>query len=553
VRLRRIVLPALALALVGCGANEQQPKTSTEAKAGGTLYILSDRATNPFDPAKSQGLPITTLGLVHRRLNAWNTAPGKDATVAPDLGTDAGTTTDGGKTWKFTLKDGLKFSDGSPITSADVKWGVERSFAPTFSGGLGYHKTLLEGGSTYKGPFAGQELNSIETPDTKTLIFHLARPYGDWPWIASTAAFAPVPKGKGTEATYGEHPIASGPYQVSKYQSGIEIRLTHNPQWSKDTDPNRTGLPNEIVFQLGQQSTVISKRLIDDSGNDKDAVSIPFVAPAQLAQLQGNASAKKRLVTSSSGAVAYLAINVTRGPLTDPRVRQAFQYAVDKSAFQVASAGSAALAGDVATTLITPGIGGREKFDLYPAPPTGDPAKAKALLAAAGHPAGLDNLTLVVSNANNSAEKAQAIQAAVARAGIKVTIKPLDSDAFDEAITGSKGDYDLALLSWQADFPSPNANLQPLYASSEIGNGGYNVSRYSNPAVDQAITQAQSVVDPVAAGKQWAAIDKRIMQDSPVVPLIYTRNSFLHGSAVTGFYIPEFPAYPNYLQIGLGQ
>jgi len=68
------LLAALAiLALAGCGANEQQPKTNTEAKAGGTLYILSDRATNPFDPAKSQGLPITTLGLVHRRLNAWNT------------------------------------------------------------------------------------------------------------------------------------------------------------------------------------------------------------------------------------------------------------------------------------------------------------------------------------------------------------------------------------------------------------------------------------------------------------------------------------------------
>jgi peptide/nickel transport system substrate-binding protein len=371
--------------------------------------------------------------------------------------------------------------------------------------------------------------------------------------VASTPAFAPVPKGKGSEPTYGEHPVASGPYQVSKYQAGTEARLVRNTNWSKATDQVRTALPDEVVFQLGQQSSVISKRLIDDSGNDRFAFGSSFVAPAQLAQVQGNATAKQRVVTSKSGAVAYLALNTTRGVLTNPKVRQAFQYAVDKSAYQVASAGSAALAGDVATTLITDGIAGRERFDLYPAPPTGDPAKAKTLLADAGQPNGLDNLVLVTSNANNYAEKAQALQASLARAGIKVTIRPLDSDAFEEATTGDKADYDLALTSWQPDFPSPNANLQPLFATSEIGNGAYNISRYSNPQVDRLIEEAQSTVDPTEAGKKWAQIDRLIMQDSPVVPLIYTRNSFLHGSAVANFAIPDFPAYPNYLLVGLAR
>jgi len=554
--MRPTLIPAVLLAvlLAGCGANDNEPATgasSGQAKAGGTLYILSDRSTNLFDPAKSSSLAITSLGLVHRRLTTWDTAPGKAAKVVPDLATDTGKAGDGGKTWTFTLKDGLKFSDGTPITSADVKWGIERSFTPAFSGGLAYHKTLLDSGAAYRGPFDGKDLAAIETPDDKTIVFHLARPYGDWPWVASTPAFSPVPKGKGSEATYGEHPVASGPYQVTKYQAGGEVRLARNPSWSKATDQFRAALPDEIVFQLGQQSSVISKRLIDDSGNDKFAFAVPFVAPAQLAQVQSNAAAKQRVVTSKSGAVAYLALNVTRGPLTNPKVRQAFQYAVDKSAYQVASAGSAALAGDVATTLITDGIAGREVFDLYPAPPTGDPAKAKALLAEAGLPGGLDNLVLVASNANNYAEKAQAVQASLARAGIKVSIKSLDSDAFDEATTGDKTDYDLVLTSWQPDFPSANTNLQPLFATSEIGNGAYNISRYSNPEVDRLIEQAQSIVDAGEAGKRWAEIDRRIMQDSPVVPLIYTRNSWLHGSGVANFVIPDFPAYPNYLQAGL--
>ncbi|HEX8866567.1 MAG TPA: ABC transporter substrate-binding protein, partial [Lentzea sp.] len=130
----------------------------------------------------------------------------------------------------------------------------------------------------------------------------------------------------------------------------------------------------------------------------------------------------------------------------------------------------------------------------------------------------------------------------------------LEEDAFEtETNLSANPTYDLILSSWQPDFPSANANIQPLFASSEIGNGGYNLSRYSNPEVDKLIEEAQSTVDPAEAGKKWAAIDKRILQDSPVVPLIYTRNSFIHGSKVGNFFIADFPAYPNYLQVGISK
>ena len=472
--------------------------------------------------------------------------------MVPDLATDTGRASDGGKTWAYTLKDGLKFSDGSPITSADVKWGIERSFAPAFSGGLSYHKALLEGGTSYKGPFEGGELASIETPDAKTIVFHLVRPYGDWNWIASSPAFAPVPKGKGADATYSEQAIASGPYKITAYQKGVKIDLDRNTFWEKATDDTRAALPDKIEFQLGQQTSVISKRLVDDQGDDQAAFGIPFVSPAQLAQVSNNASAKQRLVTSKAGAVAYLSLNTQKAPFNDPKVRQAMQYAVDKSAYQVASAGSAALAGDTASTLITPGIGGREQFDLYPAPPAGDPDKAKQLLAAAGHPNGLDGLTLITTNENGYPEKAAAIQAALARAGVKVTIRSLEETAWEaESINSANPTYDMTLTSWQADFPSANANIQPLYASTEIGGGGYNTSRYSNPEVDKMIEDAQATVDPTDAGKKWVAIDKKIMADSPVVPLIYTRNSFLAGSKVGGMTIGDFPAYVDYRALGL--
>jgi peptide/nickel transport system substrate-binding protein len=546
-------ITATALLLTACGANDKPADQGGSAAQGGTLYLLSDSPSQQYDPARSSSLVVTGLQFVHRRLTSWQVAPGKDTTIVPDLATDTGRPSDGGKTWTFTLKDNLKYNDGTTIKSADVKWGLERSFAAAFSGGLAYHKDLLSPGLTYKGPFeGGQELSTIETPDDKTIVFKLARPYGDWNWVASTPAFAPVPKGKGAEANYGEKPVASGPYFLEKFERGKEAVLVRNTHWDKATDDTRRAFPDKVVWQLSQQTNVISKRLIDDSGEDKNAFGISFASPAQLAQIQGNASAKSRLVTSESGALAYLALNTERGKLTEPKVRQAFQYAVNKAAFQVASAGNPQLAGDIATTLITPGLVGREQFDLYPGKPEGDPEKAKRLLAEAGLPNGLDGLVLVTTNENNGPEKAQSIQAGLAAAGIKVTIKPLDSETFvAEVQTKPNPDYDLVLTSWQPDIPSANANIQPLFQSTEIGGGGYNSARYNNPAIDKLITEAQATVDQNEAGRKWAEIDKKILADSPVVPLIYTRNSYLHGSKVGDVRIGKFPAYVDYRQLGI--
>lgn len=546
---RTVAAVTALLVLAGCGANDPKAAEGGDAgnTVGGKLTILSASTDINFDPAKSQNLAITTLGLVLRRLTTWDIQPGKPATVVPDLATDTGTSSDGGRTWTYRLKDGLVYPDGSPITTADVKYGLERSFAAELSGGLGYHKGLLAGGGDYKGPYTGGELASIETPDDKTIIFKLNAPYGDWPWIASMPAFAPVPKAKDDPKTYTQKPVASGPYEVASYQQGTAVTLKRNPKWDAATDAVRTGGPDEIVFQLGQDATVAAQRLIADSGDDRNAFGAGFVPPAQLVQIESNAAAKQRLVTSDAGALAYLAINTQRGPLKDVKVRQALQYAVDKKAFQVASGG--ATGGDIATTLITPGIAGRQEYDLYPADASGDPEKARRLLAEAGQ----SNLNLVLLSENDpqSLAQAQAVQQGLQRAGITVTIKPADESTVTELKTGDKPDFDLTVSSWQPDFPSANGNIQPLFGTSEIGGGGYNISRYSAPEVDTLIGQALGETDAAKAQALWAQADKRILQDAPVVPLIYTKNSFLHGSNVRNFFVAAFPAYPNYLKVTL--
>lgn len=534
-------LGSLALVLGACNANNPQAGTGASASAapGGTLTVLMSGTDVNFDPAKSQSMAVTSLGLVHRRLTTWKVAPGAEATVVPDLATDTGKASADGLTWTYTLKDGLVMEDGSPITSAMVKHGLERSFTASLSGGLGYHKALLAGTKGYTGPAGGKHLASIETPDDKTIVFHLARPYGDWPWIVSTPAFAPVPEGKDT-GNYARTPVASGPYRVASYQQGTAVTLERNPKWGAATDQVRTALPQKIVFSLGQDESVASQRLIADAGADRNAFGADLVAAAQLAQIQANPAAKARLATSSAGPLQYLAINTQR--ITDLDVRKAIALAVDKAAVQSALGGE--LGAVKATTFITPGIPGREEFDLFPT----DVAKAKQLLAGKTLPP----LVLMAQNTAAPTAMAQAVAQSLTEAGLTVRISPVEPDTFTERATqGNGAGYDLAISSWNPDYPSANANLQPLFASSEVGNGGYNISRWSNPAVDAQITAAAGEADAEKAKKQWAAIDRAIAEQVPAVPLAYRRNSFLHGSGVANFFVEPFPAYPNYLVLGV--
>ena len=136
----------------------------------------------------------------------------------------------------------------------------ERSFAPNLTGGLSYHKSLLVGGSDYQGPFEGKTLDSIETPDDKTIVFKLDAPYGDWPWLASMPAFAPVPEGEGKDTgAYDAKPVSSGPYQIESNTQGSQVTLVRNKEWSAKTDSIRTAGPSKIVFK---ESRLVGVRLM---------------------------------------------------------------------------------------------------------------------------------------------------------------------------------------------------------------------------------------------------------------------------------------------------
>ncbi|MBB4917464.1 ABC transporter substrate-binding protein [Streptosporangium saharense] len=566
-RSRRVAPVGLALVLTlvmaGCNANSQSPEPAKEkAKAaaalesvpqGQTLHYLSRRANESFETANAQMVPTSRLRWVHRGLTSWQTFPDKDTILVPDLATDTGTTADGGKTWTFTLKEGLKFSDGSPITAQDVKYGIERSFAPMFQGGLGYHKTLLVGGTDYDGPYDGKKLDSIEVVDDHKIVFHLKRPFGNWPWIVSMPAFAPVPAAADTKPeTYGEHPVASGPYQVTSFRKGSQAVLERNPNWKADTDQARFAGPDKIVLDMGLNNDTIVQRLIDDKGEDKAAISNALISPSQFQRIESDPSISNRMANSPSGYFRYLAMNVKRPGLSDVRVRRAINYAVNKAELQSVYGGPK-FGGQITSTIMTPGIPGHTEYDLYDGGDTGNVDKAKELLAEAGVSELKLTLTYPTDVSAIEEKEAQSIKNSLARIGVKVELKGLDGDTWSELVSSDDGDYDMTTNGWGADFPSGMSTIQPLFASSEIGNGGGNASKYSNPKVDAAIDAAIAEPDLGKAATMWAAIDKQIMEDAPVVPILVQRTQALAGSKIMNYFIPAYPPFANELVVGVGR
>ena len=204
---RSTMLVGLALSgtlvLTACSGNatgSAQAPAGPGAKPaqGGVVQVLANAGFSHLDPARGfDGGVNNFYRLIYRTLTTQGAAPGAEGTkIVPDLATDTGRPSDGGKTWTFTLKDGLFFETGAPITSADVKFGVSRAWDPELGIGSPYAKQIIDAPASYQGPYKSGGLATIATPDAKTIVFHLKKPYADFGSVVAQNTFVPVPAGQ---------------------------------------------------------------------------------------------------------------------------------------------------------------------------------------------------------------------------------------------------------------------------------------------------------------------------------------------------------------------
>ncbi|MFF4041602.1 ABC transporter substrate-binding protein [Streptomyces sp. NPDC001816] len=563
---RRVAAASVSLVVAAgaaaCGPKDNDAKGSGGDFAphkGGTLTVLNSEPQQDFDPARlytSGGGNVPSL--VFRTLTTRNRENGAaGAKVVPDLATDTGRPSKDATVWTYTLKKGLEYEDGTPITSADIKYGIERSFAPELSGGAPYLRDWLVGAADYQGPYKDKKgLSAIETPDARTIVFHLNKPEGEFPFLATQTQFTPVPKGKDTGTKYEEHPISSGPYKVVKNENdGEHLVLERNTHWSTAVDAERKAYPDTVDVRSGLDSSVINQRLSASQGADAGAVTTDTnLGPAELAKVTGDKELAARVGTGHFGYTNYIAFNPTVKPFDDVKVRQAISYAIDRSSV-INAAGGSALAEPATTYLPDQKSFGYEPYDLFPAGKAGNPAKAKELLKEAGYKNGL-TITLTHSNDKNfetGPEIATAVQDALKKAGITVKLQGLEDNDYRDKIHSVKSEPGFFLAHWGADWPSGGPFLAPIFDGRQIVKDGanFNTGLLNDKSVNDEIDAINKLTDLDAAAKRWGALDKKIGAQALTVPLFHPVYKRLYGKDVRNIVISDWTGVLDISQVAV--
>ncbi|SFF73446.1 peptide/nickel transport system substrate-binding protein [Actinacidiphila alni] len=525
---------------LGTAADSTGPaKAVPGAVKGGTVHDLDQAGFDYLDPAQQYVSDQLSVSLLYARtLTAYKIDPTTKKTVlVGDLATDTGKMSDGGKTWTYTLKSGLKFEDGTPITSKDIKYSIERLFADFETQGPQYIQSWLYGPDyrkLYKGPYSGQEIpaNILDTPDDKTVVFHFKDAHADAPYAMAMPVTAPVPKAKDDKAAYNNHPVSSGPYKIASYKPGKSLVFVRNTNWDPATDPIRNAYPDSWNFSLGIAQPGLTQRIMAGSGDDKYAIDLSGVAdPTQMAALTSDAQYKSRTVNEYQPYVETLDINTKR--ITDPKVRQAIAYAFPMSQVQQVFGGAAQ--GDLGTTLLSPTIAGWKDFDPFgkKAKPAGDPEKAKALLKEAGN----EHPTLVFPYANTP--RWQKISLTIAnnleKAGFKVVRKAIDPTSYYTVVGKVNNQYDIYRTGWGADWPNASTVVPPTMDGRNLQDGTNNYSFLNDDHINTEIDRIKAITDLTKQADEWRTLSEYSLQhDTAQVPFLFDKYFNIYGTGLGG-------------------
>ncbi|MFE2887879.1 MULTISPECIES: ABC transporter substrate-binding protein [unclassified Streptomyces] len=512
----------------GANAATKDVVNASTHKGGTVTYELSD-VPDSFDPGNTYYAYMYNFSRLYARpLMTFEPGPGsKGNTLVPDLAASKGVSSDGGKTWTYKLRSGLKYQDGSAITSKDVKYAVERSnFArDVLSLGPNYFQQFLVGGKDYKGPYkdkSAEGLKSIQTPDDTTIVFHLNTAFQEFDYLVAAPQTAPVPQAKDTGVDYVKNIVSSGSYQFQSYQDGKQAVLVRNKNWNAASDPLRKQYPDKIVVNLKVNADTIDKDVLAGNAIDMGGTGVQAATQAQLLT-----SADKKAGTDNTfgGRLVYMAINTKVKPFDNIQCRKAVEYAIDKVSVQTAEGGP--IRGEIASTVLPPDITGYQKDDQYATTGNkGDVTKAKDALKACGK-------TAISTNLSARSDRPQEISAATAiinslkAVGINASLKQYPSGKYFTDYAGvpkftEQQNIGLIMMQWGADWPSGYGFEQQILNGEAIGaSGNTNLSQYDNKTVNNLLAKAIGTEDVTTRNSMYAQIDKQTMSDAALVPLTY--------------------------------
>jgi peptide/nickel transport system substrate-binding protein len=522
--------------VVGTAADSVGPAKPVEgAKAGGTVKNIERDDYEHLDPAQVYSNTGANFSLLITRGLTSYKAEGNTTKLVGDLATDTGVSSEGGKVWTFKLKDGIKWETGDPITSADIKHSVERSFAPFITQGATYVQRWLtqeDYRKAYDGPYGGKHLDNVVTPDDKTIVFKFAKPHADFNYAMAMTTYAAVSQKGDTKEEYDKKPVSSGPYKIVNRVTDKSLSLERNTNWDPNTDPIRHAYPDKWNFEFGYQALPATDKLIAaDKGEDQTTMSFySGVAGDRLQSVLGNADLQPRLVKGDSPYADYYWINNKR--ITNQKVREALIQAWPHQQIRATEGGPAT--GTYSTTLLNPTVPGWQQYDLYGklAKPEGDVEKAKALLKEAG--AEGQKIVYAYNNTPNQQKVSVVVEAALKKAGFEVVLKPIDTKTWYDEIGKVDKPFDVFWGGWGADWPGASTVLPVLFDGRLIQDGSNNYGNFNDPAINAEIDRIADIGDGAEQAKAYGELDKKIMEKAAVIPGIQEKFYILHGSKIGG-------------------
>ncbi|MBU7599210.1 ABC transporter substrate-binding protein [Streptomyces sp. P38-E01] len=511
------------------------------ARKGGTIPVLERDSYEHLDPAQMYVAAQTTMAsLIHRRLTTVKLDNDGEYSVVGDLATDSGTTEDDGRTWKYTLKDDIRFEDGSPITSKDIRHTFERLYAPFITEGPKFVQEWLADESGAKareilpdGPYEGDHLpdSVLETPDERTVIFKFEQPRNDLPYALSMTGYGAVSAERDTKEKYDRKPATSGPYKIEEFKRGRSMKLVRNKEWDPATDSSRHQYVDAFDVTFNHEYAKSARELLADS--DPNAVTWNGSVDIDTAQrVLKDDAAKERTVDGYQIYVAQMAINMDR--VKDHRVRRAIAYAMPNRG--VLAPYGPGVGGELAGNYFNPMLPGADRgYDPFNkvSKPNGDVEAARKLLKQAD----AENYKLVYAHgtADEDQKGSVAVASALEKAGFDVQRKEIPTDNYYDRIGKVDNGWDIYRSNWGHDWASASTVIPPQYDGRAIEDGAANYAHVDDKKINSEIDRIAEVSDPEKAADEWFELSKYILEDvTPAVPLYAYKQLQIVGSNVGG-------------------
>ena len=532
---------------------------------GGTLTFGDSSTPDSTDPGNTYYAFMWNLTRLYTMpLMTYKSCPGKcGLQVVPDLATGPGVVGDNGLTWTYHIQPGVKFEDGTTVTSADVKYAVERTFdRSVLPLGPSYFPLLLAPQKpAYPGPYKDRSknimgLNAVQTPNATTIVFHLAKPFADFNYVVAIPQTAPVPPSKDTGANYQLHPISTGPYKFQSYQLNKQTTLVPNQYWKASTDPNAKQLASKIVINWNMNANDIDNRLI--AGDlDVDAAGTGVQAAAR-AKILSSPTLKASSDNPISGFLWFAYLNTKVAPLNNLHCREAIEYAANKTNLQTAYGGPIA-GGAIASTVAPPNVIGQKSFDLYDSTtkPNGDIAAAKQQLKLCGQPNGFTTGVTYRSDRPKEVAAATALQQALSQVGIKTTLHGYPSGTYYSNFAGVPKYMDshnigVAFGGWAPDWPDGYGFFDFITAGDTISPAGNtNIEQLNDPVVNSDLNKMASTTNAATRNSYTAKIDMQVMKDAAILPEVYAKSLLYRSPNLTNVYVQPYYGMYNYAVLGL--